>query len=507
MLSVTPDFDRSLQAQDAQQLVHQALDGLSPKDRDVLSLALRNDLDATEVAAALGTSTNQARASISRAKAALTAAVTAVLLTRQQAECPALQEAIKGLDGFLTPLMRKRVSRHVKECPSCEEQGERRALSYVSGFALPVAVALPVGFAAKAQASVAELAASGTFPGLGPVDEAGFPIAEPDAAGPWIDFANQAMGQQSDLIGGTKGSHLVLNHPELRAAIGDHEFFFENSDGRIVLICPLEDRVLIGTSDIRIDNPDEARCTEEEIDYFLSMTARVFPSITVNRSHIVFTFSGVRPLPAANAKSTGQISRDHSIEVMEPSATVNFPVLNLVGGKWTTFRAFAEQTADRVLQRLAKSRQMTTADQPIGGGKAYPTTPAARAAWIERASETTGLTNAQLDQLFQRYGTLAATIGADIAANRADGAAEPLQHLPSYLQGEIRYLARTEKVVHLDDFILRRSSLAMLGMVTKPLLEELSRLLGAVLGWSAEEQQAEVDRTVAQLAAQHRMHL
>jgi len=328
-----------------------------------------------------------------------------------------------------------------------------------------------------------------------------------NAAGPWIDFANQAMGQQSDLIGGTKGSHLVLNHPELRAAIGDHEFFFENSDGRIVLICPLEDRVLIGTSDIRIDNPDEARCTEEEIDYFLSMTARVFPSITVNRSHIVFTFSGVRPLPAANAKSTGQISRDHSIEVMEPSATVNFPVLNLVGGKWTTFRAFAEQTADRVLQRLAKSRQMTTADQPIGGGKAYPTTPAARAAWIERASETTGLTNAQLDQLFQRYGTLAATIGADIAANRADGAAEPLQHLPSYLQGEIRYLARTEKVVHLDDFILRRSSLAMLGMVTKPLLEELSRLLGAVLGWSAEEQQAEVDRTVAQLAAQHRVHL
>ena len=192
MLSVTPDFDRSLQAQDAQQLVHQALDGLSPKDRDVLSLALRNDLDATEVAAALGTSTNQARASISRAKAALTAAVTAVLLTRQQAECPALQEAIKGLDGFLTPLMRKRVSRHVKECPSCEEQGERRALSYVSGFALPVAVALPVGFAAKAQASVAELAASGTFPGLGPVDEAGFPIAEPDAAGPWIDAPTEA---------------------------------------------------------------------------------------------------------------------------------------------------------------------------------------------------------------------------------------------------------------------------------------------------------------------------
>ncbi|MCB0183400.1 MAG: FAD-dependent oxidoreductase, partial [Caldilineaceae bacterium] len=158
-----------------------------------------------------------------------------------------------------------------------------------------------------------------------------------NAAGPWIDFANQAMGQQSNFIGGTKGSHLVLDHPELRAAIGDHEFFFENHDGRIVLICPLEERVLIGTSDTRIDNPDDVRCTDDEIDYFLSMTARVFPAIKIDRSQIVFTFSGVRPLPAANAKSTGQISRDHSIEAVEATDRVKFPILNLIGGKWTTF--------------------------------------------------------------------------------------------------------------------------------------------------------------------------
>src|ERR1700690_3795230 len=95
-----------------------------------------------------------------------------------------------------------------------------------------------------------------------------------NAAGPWIDFTNHSLGLSTHFIGGTKGSHLVLNHPELRSVIGDHEFFFENKDGRIVLIFPLYDRVLVGTSDIPIENPDEAICTEEEVDYFLEMTKR-----------------------------------------------------------------------------------------------------------------------------------------------------------------------------------------------------------------------------------------
>ncbi|MEZ4620001.1 MAG: glycerol-3-phosphate dehydrogenase/oxidase [Caldilineaceae bacterium] len=328
-----------------------------------------------------------------------------------------------------------------------------------------------------------------------------------NAAGPWIDFANQAMGQETTFIGGTKGSHLVLDHPELRAAIGEHEFFFENQDGRIVLICPLEERVLIGTSDIRIDNPDQAICTDEEIDYFLGMTARVFPNITVDHAQIVFTFSGVRPLPAANAKSTGQISRDHSIEVIDPGNGIDFPVLNLIGGKWTTFRAFAEQTTDRVLARLGKSRRMSTENSPIGGGKGYPANANERAAWIARESQASGLTNAQMDQLFQRYGTLAATIGADIAASHTANAAMPLQHQPTYLRGEVSYLARQEKIVHLEDFILRRSSLGMLGMVTRPLLEELATVIGETMGWQADERQREVAQTITLLARRHRVEL
>jgi len=328
-----------------------------------------------------------------------------------------------------------------------------------------------------------------------------------NAAGPWIDFANRAMGQPSHLIGGTKGSHLVLDHPELRAAIGEHEFFFENHDGRIVLICPFEERVLIGTSDIRIDNPDDALCTDEEIDYFLRMTARVFPTMRIDRSQIVFTFSGVRPLPAATAKRTGQISRDHSIEVIEPTETTDFPILNLVGGKWTTFRAFAEQTTDRVLQRLGQERRLSTATQPIGGGKNYPTTMADRTAWLSQEEEASALNRRAIEQLFQRYGTLATLIGADIAANHVAGATEPLTQEPTYLRGEVHYLARTEKVTHLEDFVLRRSSLAMMGMVSRPLLVELSDVIGDALEWDEARQQAEVERAVARLTKYHRVEL
>src|SRR5690606_1920846 len=133
---------------------------------------------------------------------------------------------------------------------------------------------------------------------------------------------------------------LILEHPELLEATGGSEIFFENEDGRIVLILPYLNRVMVGTTDIRIDNPEQAACTEEEVDYILALIDKVFPDITVDRSHIVFRFSGVRPLPASGDSRTGSISRDHSIRTVEAGNGLNFPIHSLIGGKWTTFRAF-----------------------------------------------------------------------------------------------------------------------------------------------------------------------
>ncbi len=152
-----------------------------------------------------------------------------------------------------------------------------------------------------------------------------------NATGPWIDVANRKMNISSRYIAGTKGSHVVVDHPELRAATGSNEFFFENKDGRIMWICPLDDRVLIGTSDIKIEDPDDIHCTDEEVEYFLELVTQVFPSIKVSKEHIVFQFTGVRPLGSSGeAKTTAQYSRDHHIEVLSGEQTkLSFPVYSL----------------------------------------------------------------------------------------------------------------------------------------------------------------------------------
>ncbi len=322
-----------------------------------------------------------------------------------------------------------------------------------------------------------------------------------NAAGPWIDFTNDALGRRSRFIGGTKGSHLVLNHPQLREAIGENEFFFENKDGRIVLIFPWFDRVLIGTSDLKIDHPDDVRCTEEEVDYFIGMLSKVFPSIKVTREHIVFRFSGVRPLPTQDAATTGQISRDHSIRVIEADGERPFATLSLVGGKWTSFRAFAEQVTDEALARLGATRTRSTRDLPIGGGDQYPATAKAQRDWVNAITAESTLTPSRIQTLFERYGSRAKLIAATCAANDD----QPLTHRADYSTAEIRFLIQLEKIVYLDDLILRRTLIGMLGELTLPLLQELCAILAAANGWDDARRQAEEDRTLALLAERHQV--
>ncbi len=321
-----------------------------------------------------------------------------------------------------------------------------------------------------------------------------------NAAGPWIDFANYNLGLSTKYIGGTKGSHLVLDHPELRNMIGENEFFFENKDGRIVLIFPLHDRVLVGTSDIKIEHPDEAVCTDEEVEYFLSMIARVFPSIKVTRENIIFRFTGVRPLASSTAKSTGQSSRDHSIEVLSGDWTsLNFPVYSLVGGKWTSFRAFSEQVTDKALTYLGKTRQKSTSDLPIGGGRGFSTEANEQKRQIDGFAAWTGLDRERLQTLYLRYGSRTEAVAAFIKR----GVDAPLKSIPEYTRREIMFLAQYEKVERLDDLVLRRTMLAMLGRLKKGSIEELAEVLGESLGWDSEKKNAEVMRMLRLLEERH----
>lgn len=324
-----------------------------------------------------------------------------------------------------------------------------------------------------------------------------------NAAGPWIDFVNRAMNQPTRFIGGTKGSHLVLDHPELHALCKGHELFFENSDGRITLFFPLMDKVLVGTTDIRIENPDEAICTEDEVDYMLDLIQVVFPGLPVDRSHIVFRFCGVRPLPNSEAATAGQISRDHSIRTLEPGDSLNYPVLSLIGGKWTTFRAFSEQATDEALARLSLKRKHTTREMPIGGGRDYPKNSTDRRALLRQIEIDTGLDHARIEMLFNRYGTHACEVAAFLAA--APDA--PLAHHPGYSQREIIYLTQTEQVAHVDDLLLRRSLIGMLGELTPALLHEVAAIVGSTLGWDDARREAEIARVVNLWQTRHSVDL
>jgi len=317
-----------------------------------------------------------------------------------------------------------------------------------------------------------------------------------NAAGPWIDLANQRLGITSHYIGGTKGSHLVLHHDELRKAIGDHEIFFENKDGRIVLIFPLGDRVLIGTSDLPIQKPDEARCTQQEIDYFLGMLARVFPDIKVDPSQIVFRFSGVRPLAFTLAKNAGQITRDHHIQ---QDLLGGIPVFSLVGGKWTSYRAFSEQVTDRTLEYLGLTRKSATTDLPIGGGRDYPSDQAAKLKFLDGLESSTGFPRKRVENLFRRYGTRASEVSAFMKAE--DDA--PIAAWQNFTYREIQFMVHREKILHLDDLLLRRTLLAYLGELSLPLIEEMAAAIGVPLSWDGSRIKSEVMRARTILAEKH----
>jgi len=191
-----------------------------------------------------------------------------------------------------------------------------------------------------------------------------------NTSGPWTDMTNQSLGFATGYMAGTKGSHIVLDNQELFDACDNREIFFENRDGRIVLMYPILGKVLVGTTDIPHDMKEPAVCTDEEVDYFFKLVAYVFPKIRIDKDQIVFKYSGVRPLAASGDINPGVISRDYRI--VRTSAENEIPVLSLVGGKWTTFRALGEHLSSDVLKLLGKSRVQSTAKMSIGGGKDFP---------------------------------------------------------------------------------------------------------------------------------------
>ncbi|WP_218711684.1 glycerol-3-phosphate dehydrogenase/oxidase [Arthrobacter sp. BF1] len=320
-----------------------------------------------------------------------------------------------------------------------------------------------------------------------------------NTTGAWVDMTNSVMGAATQFMGGTKGSHIVLDHPGLLAACNGREIFFEHTDGRIVLIYPMGDRVLVGTTDVNADMTQDAVCTEDEIDYFFDLVGHVFPNVLVTRDEIVYSFAGVRPLPRHDATAPGFVSRDYRIERADRTiAGASVPVLSLVGGKWTTFRALSEHMTNDVLAILGTPRKTSTAKLPIGGGVNFPATNAGIEAWI--SSHTSGTVDAaRAGVLLTRYGTRAETVMAYLSEGK-DTVFDSTNELSDR---EVAFMVENEQIGHLIDVMIRRTSLAFRGLVTSELLAETAAVLAGLLGWNEAKVEQEIRHSVDILARFH----
>jgi len=334
-----------------------------------------------------------------------------------------------------------------------------------------------------------------------------------NATGAWVDRTNAALGLKTRYIGGTRGSHLVLDCPQLGDALGDRMIYYQHTDGRVCIIFPFMGKVIVGSTDIRVAGPDAASCDDGEVEYMLAGVRMMFPRLRVSRGDIVFTFCGVRPLAASEAAVVGNISRGHRVEMVEPAPGRPMPVCSLIGGKWTTFRALAEQVADVVLARLGAARKCSTRDLPIGGGRGFPAGDKRRTGWVRRVAAASGLAEDRVAVLLDRYGTAAEGFAAaqGISAREGGGAVagtaaaqgvgagavgrrpdRPLCTLPAYTAGEIERIASQEYVEHLADLVYRRSTIGLLGDARTEVLRELAEVAGRTLGWDAARREAEV---------------
>ena len=282
-----------------------------------------------------------------------------------------------------------------------------------------------------------------------------------NAAGPWIDRSQCCVSViVAKMIGGTKGSHLLLKHDELVRSLAGRMIYFEADDGRVCLVYGYFGLALVGSTDIPADDPDNVRLRRRRGRLSHRKPVHAFPGFHFDRSQIVYAYSGIRPLPASDASS--RVSSVETIPRRRSSRRARGP-----------FRSFPLSAANGRPFAALPRRSLTICSQVSGGREKFR-----RRASDRRRPRLSGRGS-------QRDVWLAETargnwVGAR-AACRSPGplrndsardcatyrrfhrreAARP--HASDYSRAEIDYLARFEAVERLADIVLRRTALAIAG--------------------------------------------
>ncbi|WP_222710919.1 glycerol-3-phosphate dehydrogenase/oxidase [Quadrisphaera setariae] len=306
-----------------------------------------------------------------------------------------------------------------------------------------------------------------------------------NVAGPWIDrvFAQQAgvWEGQPRLNGGTKGSHLVVD--PFPGAPTDVVYYESRKDGRLVLVIPWMGRYLLGTTDIRFDEePGSARCDADEMQYILDEVNSLVPEAGLTVDDVLYTYSGVRPLPYAPGVSESKVPRSH---VLHDHGDGLQGLITVVGGKLTTYRQLAEDAVDDVLRRLGRpSVPCVTRKLPFPGA----TTDEGA---VRAALRGAGLGARSVDRLLAVYGRRA----LDVVASAGDDAELlAVVDAPSGAIGaELVFAVRHEFARGLADVMARRTLLAFEPDHALPSLDRIAVLLGDRLGWDEQRRKEEVE--------------
>lgn len=268
-----------------------------------------------------------------------------------------------------------------------------------------------------------------------------------NAAGPWVsDVIGRVAGSNSARgVRLVKGSHIIV--PKWWA--GSNAYLVQNHDKRVIFINPYEgDMALIGTTDIAWEGrAEDVAIAETEIDYLLAAVNRYFKE-KLRRSDVLHSFSGVRPLFDDGKGNPSAVTRDYVFDLDE---TGGVPLLNVFGGKITTFRELAERGMHRLKGVFPKMGGDWTRDAKLPGGEianadyesfidtlrdAYP--------WMPR-------------DLVQHYGRRYGARTKDVV-----GGAQALDGLGRHFGGhlydaEARYLVTKEWAMTADDVLYRRT--------------------------------------------------
>ena len=301
-----------------------------------------------------------------------------------------------------------------------------------------------------------------------------------NAAGPWVDqLLEGAASISRKLIGGTKGSHIVV--PFFPGAPDTSIYLEARSDQRPFFIIPWNGNYLIGTTDVRFENdPDEVRCERWEIDYLISETNIAFPQAQLTRNDVLYSYSGVRPLAATGDGDEESITRRHFIR-QHPRL---HNLMSIVGGKLTTYRSLAEECVDQIFRKLGRrSPRCETARQHLPGAVGF-------LEFAEEFSYNEDLYTPEIrDRWLRIYGSRATEV-VQLAASDPD-----LSRIISKdtIAAEIVFAFDRELAKTLADCFLRRTMIGLNADRGLSDVEAAAEVAQRHLGWSQDRTRREVD--------------